>query len=272
MVKKLLRYTIDFLTDYYPKKSLALSYHFFTTPRKGKIKGSLPLFLATAQQKKIYIDEAYIQTYQIGIDKPVVLLIHGWESNAARWEQLICHLGANYTFVCIDAPAMGKSSGTGFNVLTFSKFIGEALDYYQPQFVVAHSLGGFAYLYQLTQKDYSSVQKTVLLGCLDVFEQILLNYQKLVGFSDAAYNLLKAKLESLTGDALENYRSALFSASNLTATLIIQDRVDPIIPLVSAHHIYAQTQYAKLFETEGLGHSLQDKIVYDAVGAFISLK
>ena len=272
MVKKLLRYTINFLTRYFPKKSLALSYYFFTTPRKGRLKGSLPLFLAKAKQKKLYIEADFIQTYQLGSDKPVVLLIHGWESNASRWEQLIAYLGSNYTFVCIDAPAMGKSSGRGFNVLTFSKFIGQALDFYQPQFVVAHSLGGFAYLYQLTQKDYPHIQKTVLLGCLDAFEQIVCNYQKMVGFSDAAYLLLKAKLESLTGDALENYRSTLFSASNRSATLIVQDREDPIIPLRSAHHIYAQTQDAKLFETEGLGHSLQDKTVYEAIGGFISLK
>jgi pimeloyl-ACP methyl ester carboxylesterase len=50
-------------------------------------------------------------------------LVHGWESNASRWENLLPYLKKSGSTIAIDGPAHGLSSGKEFTQNMQNSFI-----------------------------------------------------------------------------------------------------------------------------------------------------
>lgn len=78
---------INTLSFVFPKKASQLAYAFFTEPRIGKLsKDKLPKILKEAQTHTFKHNEHSFQTYTWKGNNTTILLVHGWESNASRWE------------------------------------------------------------------------------------------------------------------------------------------------------------------------------------------
>jgi hypothetical protein len=58
----------------------------FSKPRKGKITLEQEDFLGTAFQEELKFENYPIMTYRWLGKKDTILLVDGWESNAARWK------------------------------------------------------------------------------------------------------------------------------------------------------------------------------------------
>src|SRR5690606_40658400 len=87
------------------------SYTLFSVPRDGVLK-TIPTFLGSSDMKKLQYKNLDIQTYEWFGSKETILLIHGWESNANRWQGVIQYLKKrNYRIIALDAPGQGLSDG-----------------------------------------------------------------------------------------------------------------------------------------------------------------
>ena len=64
------------------------AYTLFSVPRQGLLK-ALPTFLNSSRTKDLSFGKQKIKTYEWEGEKETVLLIHGWESNANRWQGVI---------------------------------------------------------------------------------------------------------------------------------------------------------------------------------------
>lgn len=71
--------------EYAANKALTL----FATPRKGKIAPGQLIFLKSASTQELEYNGLKIATYQWAGNNKTLLLVHGWESNSARWKNLI---------------------------------------------------------------------------------------------------------------------------------------------------------------------------------------
>lgn len=113
ILTKSIGFYINLLSYTMPNKALAIAYKHFSQPRKGKLSpDNLPQILQEATKKTISHDQHHFQTYTWQGNENKILLIHGWQSNAARWEKLIrLLLKSGSTIIAIDAPAHGLSSG-----------------------------------------------------------------------------------------------------------------------------------------------------------------
>ena len=81
---------INFLSYIVPDKALVLAYGYFSEPRDGKlIPEKLPQILKEATLEIINHNNHYFQTYTWQGNDHKILLVHGWESNASRWEKLL---------------------------------------------------------------------------------------------------------------------------------------------------------------------------------------
>lgn len=260
------------------KKARDIAYKLFSTPRTGKIKKSqIPLFLSQSRRSSFIFNGLEIQCYQWNseqADLPLVMLFHGWESNTSRWEAMITHLGDNYRYVCIDSMGLGLSEGSNLSVIDYSHLIDYALSKYKPTYVVSHSLGSFALLYQLSVSKYLFVDKVVLMGCLDCFDSVVNNYVQMLGYRTAIVNSLNVYLESLINMSMKNYASQHFINKVSNELLIIHDKDDTIVDLIecSTFHSIAQERGIELFYTEGLGHSVQHTKVYQKVLDYFNKK
>ena len=96
-------------------------------------------------------EDKTIQTYIWKGNDTVLFLIHGWESNSARWKKALPYiLKSRYTVVAIDAPAHGLSSGKDFNAHKYTEFIHHVAKMYNPNILIGHSIGGKACLHYQT--------------------------------------------------------------------------------------------------------------------------
>jgi pimeloyl-ACP methyl ester carboxylesterase len=197
--------------------------------------------------------------------------VHGWESNAARWEQVVDYLDGKYRVLCVDAMGLGASPGKNLSVIEYSKLIGFCFEKYQPSIVVAHSLGAFATLYQVDQQQPLYIKKLILMAGLDQFNLIANNYVKLLGYNKKLIKAFYEYLEGLINMPLKEYSSREFIDFITCDVLIIHDSDDDYVRLdeCSVYHKKAAEKGVKIIVTHGLGHSLQDASVFEEISNFI---
>mgnify|MGYP001795290363 CR=1 FL=1 len=104
---------LNLLSFLFPKKASQLAYAFFSEPREGRLsKNKLPGILQEAQTETFQQDGHSFQTYTWKGNDTIILLVHGWESNASRWETLLPYLRkSGSTVFAIVGPAHGLASG-----------------------------------------------------------------------------------------------------------------------------------------------------------------
>ena len=169
------------------------AYQLFSQPRKGKIKKEkLPKTLQNVTYETFEYQAEKFQTYIWHGNEEIILLVHGWESNASRWKKLLSHLKPlGRTIIAIDGPAHGLSDGTEFNAPKYAEYINVITQKYQPKTVIAHSIGGAAISFYLNKYRNHSFEKVVLLGAPSDFKILSDNFIKLLSLNDK----IKAKLE-----------------------------------------------------------------------------
>jgi len=82
------------------------AYQLFSQPRKGKIKKkNYQKTLQNVTYETFQYQNERFQTYIWKGNEEIILLVHGWESNAARWKKLLSHLKPlGRTIIAIDGP------------------------------------------------------------------------------------------------------------------------------------------------------------------------
>ena len=273
-MKRIVGKLIDVLYFVDKRRAVNLAYTLFSSPRKGKFTREVPSFLREAEDERFVFLGEEIQCYSwnlLAIDKPLVLLVHGWESNASRWEALQEYFSNDFRIVSFDAFALGQSSGKQLAVPDFSSLIGCLIDRYKPSSVVAHSLGAFCLLNYLAFHQVTFIKNIVLLGCLGRFSTILDYYYAMLGYSEVLQKAISRDLELKTKRTIESFSSKQYIELIEAKVLVVHDGGDHIIPLVSckAFHQSVLMQGGQVVITEGLGHSTQGIAVYDVIKSFL---
>lgn len=248
------------------KKALSV----FSIPRKGKITPLQDQFLKTADKQLIGFDEGLYALYKWKGTGPTVLLLHGWESNAFRWKYLIEPLvKKDYNIIAIDAPAHGGTDGTEFTAVKYSKIIKQTIELYEPNFIVAHSVGAMATMYQEHQQAHACVQKFVFLGSPNKLEGIMRGYQQVVPFNRTVYEALDQLLKKTFGMAIKEFNAADFASTLNAPVLLIHNPDDLIIPFAAMDEIATQVKDVQTYTSKTGGHSLYTPEVVEAVVNFI---
>ena len=159
--------------NYASKKALNL----FQTPRKGRVTDKQLPFLNTAIKQTLKHKNLSIMTYQWKGTKETILLVHGWESNAHRWKNLVnCLTKKGCNIIALDAPAHGSSGGVHFNALLYSEFIHIVAKRFNAEVVIGHSVGGMASVLFQYKYNIKSVEKLILMGAPSEFMDVLERY------------------------------------------------------------------------------------------------
>jgi pimeloyl-ACP methyl ester carboxylesterase len=197
-------------------------------------------------------------------------LTHGWESNSARWKNLINYLNKkDFNIIAIDAPAHGKSGGKLFNAIMYSEFINVIAKRYQPDILIGHSVGGMATVLFQHKYQMPNVKKIILLGAPSEFTDVLQRYSDMLGYNERIRNQIKLTIINTFGKAPEDFSTARFLKDISSEGLIIHDSEDKVIPYNDAVSINQNFKNSKLITTKGLGHSLNDESVTNHIYEFL---
>src|SRR6056300_562050 len=83
---------INSIAFFCPAYAGQIAVKLFSTPRKGKLEPEQKNYLKSASQNTLHYKDLNIKTYHWKGTKETILLVHGWESNSARWKELIALL------------------------------------------------------------------------------------------------------------------------------------------------------------------------------------
>jgi pimeloyl-ACP methyl ester carboxylesterase len=234
----------------------------FFKPRKGKLTDDNRQTLSSATWETLELRDMPIQTYRWEGGKNTVLLAHGWESNAARWQQLIKKLRKNgFTVVALDAPAHGESGSVYFSAILYAEMMDIVVKRFAPSAIIGHSVGGFAAAYYATQNNTPSVFRLILMASPSELNKI---FDKFLGFFRASDKVRRGFYETL--ERAFGKPMTYFSIKELIKPLtikglIIHDKGDDVCTFVDAENIHANWQGSQFIATEGYGHRLQnDKV------------
>jgi len=175
------------------EKAKTKAYQLFSQPRKGRIKKEkLPKTLQNVTHETFEYQNEKFQTYIWHGNDEIILLVHGWESNASRWKKLLNHLKPlGKTIIAIDGPAHGLSEGTEFNAPKYAEYINVLTQKYQPKILIGHSVGGAAISFYLNKYKNPTIEKVILLGAPSDFKILSDNFVNLLSLN----NKIKAKLK-----------------------------------------------------------------------------
>ncbi|MES2240085.1 MAG: alpha/beta fold hydrolase [Bacteroidota bacterium] len=268
---KSIGFYINILSFIFPDKANQIAYDLFSQPREGKLeKNNLPQILRDTNKETYQHQGEYFQTYTWQGNENVILLVHGWESNASRWEKLLSHLKqSGSTIIAIDAPAHGLSSGKEFNIPQYAAFIDILVQKFSPKHLIGHSLGGKTCLYYQSTYQNTSIEKMVILGSPSDFNIILNNYINLLSLNSKISKELENHYLKHFNLKLEHFSGKLFASKIKTKGLIVHDTDDTIVLFEEAKKIASSWQDAVFIETKGLGHSLHGEELYQKVYQFL---
>jgi len=263
---------LNLLSFVAPKKASLLAYRLFSEPRLGRLtKGKLPEILSEATSETFKLEGEFFESYTWHGNSNVILLIHGWESNASRWEKLIPYLKkTGSTIVAIDGPAHGLSGGKEFNLVKYAEFIDIAAKKYKPDFLIGHSIGGAACVYYQSAYQNPKIKKMIVLGAPSDLQVLVMNFVKLLSLNSRVVISLEQYFIERFKFRLQDFSGRLFGAKLKLKGLIAHDVDDDVVAYSEAKKIAENWKDALFLETKGLGHSMHDDVLYDKVIAFLN--
>lgn len=262
---------INLLSFIFPEKANQLAYALFSEPRDGKLlKDNLPAILKETEKESYQHEGESFQTYTWKGNENVILLVHGWESNASRWEKLLAYLKkSGSTIIALDAPGHGLSSGKEFNIPQYAAFIDVLVQKFKPKYLIGHSLGGKTCLYYQSTYQSNSIEKMVILGSPSDFKIILNNYITLLSLNAKISKGLENHYLNHFNLKMEQFSGKFFASKIKTKGLIAHDTEDTIVLFEEAKKIASSWEDAIFIETKGLGHSLHDEELYQKIVSFL---
>ncbi len=200
----------------------------------------------------------------------VILLVHGWESNASRWKELLPYLQkSGSTIIAIDAPAHGLSSGKEFNIPQYAAYIDVLAKKFNPSYLIGHSLGGKTCLYYQSHYQNDLISKMVILGAPSDFKIILNNYIKMLSLNSIIARGLEAHYINNFNLTLDQFSGKHFASNIKTKGLVAHDIDDTVVSFTEGKKIAESWKNAVFIETNGLGHSMHSKDLYEQVCQFL---
>jgi pimeloyl-ACP methyl ester carboxylesterase len=271
ILAKFIGFYINLLSYIMPDKALGIAYQFFSEPRGGKLTSDkLPDILKEATSETVQLNNQYFQTYTWYGNTTKILLIHGWESNAARWEKLLVFLKkSGSTIIAIDAPAHGMSGGKEFSVPAYGAFINAICELHHPKFIIGHSMGGISAAYYQHHYNSKHLEKMVLLGSPADFKVLLHNYINTLGLNLKVYDLLQNYIRQRFNIVIDDFSAQQFLKNTQIQGFIAHDRDDTVVDIEEAQKLAASWKTAQFIETKGLGHSLHDDLLYKNICQFL---
>ncbi|NBL64491.1 alpha/beta fold hydrolase [Flavobacterium sp. NST-5] len=262
---------INLLSYVAPKKASRLAYKFFSEPRAGKIfQKNLPEILKGVKTEMLEEGIHHFPVYIWEGGEKTVLLVHGWESNASRWENFLPYLQkSGCTIIALDAPGHGLSSGKEFSVPTYAEFVNIAAEKFRPQFIVGHSMGGATTLYYQQLYQNPEVEKIVLLGAPSDLGTLVNNYAKLLSLNLKAVKMIENHFLEHFKIKIEEFSGKIFGSKIKIKGLIAHDIDDDVVAFEEAKKIAENWKNHHFIQTKGLGHSMHDESLYQEICHFL---
>jgi pimeloyl-ACP methyl ester carboxylesterase len=252
-----IRAKFKLLSSISKKKAARQAFQLFRTPLR-RHRQKLPPVFEQAEPVHFKMDSINIKGWRWNHPaSKKVLIIHGFESSAARFDRYIKpFIRKGYEVLAFDAPAHGRSGGRTITAPLYKEMIIEVNKQFGPiDAYMAHSFGGLAVSLALEEIAHTSTTKLILIApatetptAIDSFFSLLrLN----AGVRDEFEKIINA-----AGGRPSSWYSIRRAMQHIRAGVLwFHDEMDETTPLADALQVKNENHpHVKFVITNGLGH------------------
>jgi pimeloyl-ACP methyl ester carboxylesterase len=206
---------------------------------------------------------------------PTVALLHGWEGRASQLGAFAPPLvAAGFRVVGVDAPGHGESPGRSSSLVAIGQALLALGTHLGPLAgVVAHSAGTVATVHALGRGLKAERLVCVAPGVdLDGYAR---EFSRLFGLSARVSRSMRRRIERHIGVTWEELDPCRAAENLHIPLLVVHDRNDREAPFAGGVALARSWPGARLFATEGLGHTRilrEESIVAQAVEFLVETK
>jgi len=270
--RKAIGFIFNSLVYIFPQKIGQWSFDVFAKPRDGKVTAAQSEFLKSASAHSFHIDNSsyttgsvHVQVYEWKNSGPTLLLIHGWESNSARWEPLITRLLAQqYHIIALDAPGHGNSGALEFNIPLHADMMKLVADRWNIKAIVAHSLGASTTCYFIN-KYQLPINGCILLAPPQNLQSTTNLYHEYLSLSQKSGAALQAHFKRRIGESISDFDYIKYVQQFNFPGLILHSSDDDIVDVQDGININEHWEQAECSIYEDAGHSLQTEVIYERI-------
>ncbi|UXX79685.1 alpha/beta hydrolase [Reichenbachiella carrageenanivorans] len=258
-MKKLIQLYFRFLSSLSPKLAANQAFELFQKPLNKKIRKKELPFYETAKSFSLKHQQEDIQCYELGDPThPLVLMVHGWESNAASLSAIATPLAeAGHHVILFNLPAHGYSKLKKTNIKRCKDVFLAVVAHLQPKgrfSIISHSFGSAVTSFALSKSSYA-VDQLIFLTSPNEITNIFKEFANFIGLSQKSFHHLCRKAEAILHEPLDHLKvEGLGNKIDYQNLLIIHDKDDKIIPKSNAEEITKQWANADLKLIEKTGH------------------
>ena len=259
-----------------PKTSAKLAEKIFLSIRKPNLTDKEIAFLQTARKYNVPFKGTHIVSYEWGEEgAPAIMLVHGWNSSAAAYIDLVPKLiSQGYRVISYDMVSHGFSPRYLAQITCWADAVRSVLSFYEEvDSVIGHSLGGAGIL--IASKLGLSTDKIILVApCSDLVD-ISDRFAAMLNIPENVIQMKRESIWSKFEETVERYGHDwidIFSSTFKVPTLIIHDRHDEDLNPNNSVRIKKKWPWATLEYTENLGHQriLHDEMTLNRIVSYIT--
>lgn len=187
-----------------------------------------------------------------------ILILHGYSSNAYKFERYVSPLLKEGFEVCIfNAPAHGNSDGKMINALIYRNMILEAETLYGPFYgLVGHSLGGLAASLVFEMLPGNKKRKLALIAPATETSTAINNFFLMLPLDQKIRDEFPKLIKEISGEEVPYFSTARVVQNISAPVLWIHDKDDMVCPYKDVRPLLKlKLPNVQFIITEGLGHN-----------------
>lgn len=247
------------LSAMWPVKAGEKAFRLFQRTRKLPFKKAELEFYQQARKFEVVHPTENVHAYELG--DPVgklVILVHGWDSNAGSMSAIANTLAREgHRVVALDLPAHGHSTLTHTNLRECREALCALIYHLRPSApfsVISHSFGSAVAAMALSGTRYT-VDNFIMLTSpnrlIDVFDE----FKNQIALGEQAYQEVLQQAFTLLKEPVENVQvEAKALKMNYNKMLIIHDIHDKILPFSNSERLNEVLPNTQLIALKKTGH------------------
>ena len=266
-----MKYLISVIYKIHPRSSYMFTAKLLSVAGRKKLSTKAVAFYEKGTKRKINVEGATFYTYTYG-NGPLILMLHGWCGNAARWRVYVNELvSSGYKVMVVDAPGHGTAPGRFLSIFLYAKGIKAILTSEKKWYgVITHSIAGLTAITAIgnSEKKYHP-SKFIMMNTFANATTVLERFSGCLGIPEKVIIGTKELLSNYLDFPLKEYCICRQYNNINTKGLLIYDTNDRIVPQREAEYIIDTIKQLQTLKTEGLGHTLRSNDVVKAVIGFM---
>lgn len=235
------------------------AFSLFQKTKRKSIRPNEKRFYNMSRHFKVSHHLEEIDCYELGSpDNPMVLLVHGWDSNAGSMGGIAFELvEQGYFVVAFNLPAHGFSKLKKANIKICREYflaVTEKIYPNKPFSVISHSFGSAVTSFALADSRFE-VDKLVFLTNPNRFRSVFEEFRDFIQLGEKAFESTVQQAEALVQRPISEMNIEDLSKNiQYNRLLLIHDKVDKVLPYKNSIAVQEKWSNSELLTIEKIGH------------------